>query len=59
MAAHFVTTSSFAGTAGWENYSSQHPFVHMLVNYRSQNLFHELERVYMEIHTEEFCITLR
>lgn len=58
MAAPFLTTSSCAGRAGWENYSSQHPFVHILVNYRSQNLFHKLERVDMEIHAEEFCIML-
>lgn len=58
MAAPFLPTSSRAGRAGWENYNSQHPFVRILVNYRSQNLFHELERVDMEIHAEEFCIML-
>lgn len=50
-------TASIAGTAGWENYSSHHPFVHVPAKLQFPEPFNEPDRMSMEINADDFCIT--
>lgn len=50
-------TPSLAGTAGWENYSSHHPFVHVPAKLQFPEPFNEPDRMSMEINADDFCIT--